>query len=196
MKNIIRISTLLLIVTAIMVSGCKNTPKSVVPVTVEPTKEQLIQKGEYLVTIMGCNDCHSPKQMGPQGPALIPETMLSGYPSSRPLLKADAKILKLGWMLMNEDLTTAVGPWGESFSANITSDQTGIGNWTIDMFKRAFTQGKYMGQEGGRMLLPPMPWTSFVNIKEEDLQAIFTYLQSTKAVKNVVPLPIAPGDIK
>jgi mono/diheme cytochrome c family protein len=195
MKNIIRISALLMSVTAILFTGCGNKPKPAVPVTVEPTGAQIIKNGEYLVNIMGCNDCHSPKQVGPQGPVVISELMLSGYPSDRQLQKVDAQVLKTGWVLMNEDLTAAAGPWGVSFSANLTSDQTGIGQWTEENFKRALKEGKYMGLEGGRTLLPPMPWTDFAYLTDEDVKAIFNYLQSTKPVKNVPPLPIAPEEI-
>jgi hypothetical protein len=40
--------------------------------------EDIIKRGEYLVTIMGCNDCHSPKIMGPNGPEVIPELLVVG----------------------------------------------------------------------------------------------------------------------
>ena len=49
------------------------------------SKEDYILRGEYLVTTIGCNDCHSPKRMGPRGPEIIPELMLSGYQASRPM---------------------------------------------------------------------------------------------------------------
>lgn len=34
----------------------------------KPTNEEIIKKGQQLVTIMGCNDCHSPKKNGAHGP--------------------------------------------------------------------------------------------------------------------------------
>jgi hypothetical protein len=155
----------------------------------------LIKKGEYLVTIAGCHDCHSPKEMSPQGPMVIPGLMLSGYPAERPLPKADAEVIKKGWSLINEDFTAYAGMWGVSFGANLTSDQTGIGNWIEENFKRAMKEGKYKGIEGSRMLLPPMPWTNFMKMTDEDVRAIFLYLKSTKPVSNVVPMPIAPGQM-
>jgi hypothetical protein len=195
MKKSIYIS-LMVSVATILLTNCSNNPKPAPQAVVEPTAEQLIQKGEYLVTIMGCNDCHSPKKMGPQGPEIIPELMLSGYPSDRPLLKVNAAALKEGWVLLNGDLTSAAGPWGVSFAANLTSDPTGIGNWTEENFKRALKEGKFKGMPGGRILLPPMPWTNFANIKDEDVKAIFAYLKSTNPVRNVVPAAIPPGDVK
>jgi len=196
MKNAIMISKMLLLAFAFSLGACKETPKVVTPAVVEPTAEQLITRGEYLVTIMGCNDCHSPKTMGPQGPVVIADVLLSGYPASRKLAKVNKDVIKTGWGMLNEDFTAAAGMWGVSFAANLTSDQTGIGNWTEENFKRALKEGKYKGLEAGRTLLPPMPWTNFATIKDEDVKAIFAYLKNTKAVNNLVPFPIAFTDLK
>jgi cytochrome c553 len=177
----------------ILSMGCSNNQKpEVTTAAPEPTADQLVKRGEYLVTIMGCNDCHSPKSMGPQGPQIIPELVLSGYPGDRPQLKVEPAAFKEGWVLLNADLTSAAGPWGVSYAANLTSDPTGIGSWTEENFKRALKEGKYKGMPGGRTLLPPMPWQNYANISDADVSAIFAYLQSTKPVKNVVPAPVPP----
>jgi hypothetical protein len=187
---------MMLMVSVVLLTDCSNDQKSAPQAAVEPTAEQLVQKGEYLVTIMGCNDCHSPKRMGPHGPEIIPELMLSGYPSDRPIIKADPSVIKKGLYLLNDDLTSAAGPWGISFAGNLTSDPTGIGNWTEENFKRALKEGKFKGLPGSRTLLPPMPWTNFANIKDEDVKAMFAYLKSTNPVRNVVPAAIPPEEIK
>jgi hypothetical protein len=179
-----------------LLASCSTNQKPEVAVTPQPTPEQLVKRGEYLVTIMGCNDCHSPKSMGPQGPQIIPELMLSGYPADRPQLKVEKAALKTGWVLLTGDLTSAAGPWGVSFAANLTSDPTGIGSWTEDNFKRALKEGKFKGMPGGRQLLPPMPWQNYGNISDEDVSAIFAYLKSTNPVRNVVPPPIPPDQAK
>lgn len=179
----------------ILLAGCSNNKKPEIAVAPEPTPEQLVKRGEYLVTIMGCNDCHSPKSLGPQGAQIIPELMLSGYPADRAQLKVEPAALKKGWVLINGDLTSAAGPWGVSFAANLTSDPTGIGSWTEENFKRAMKEGKFKGMPGGRTLLPPMPWFNFANISDEDVSAIFAYLKSTKPVRNVVPAAIPPDQI-
>jgi hypothetical protein len=196
MKNFRTISSFLLVFTMLAFTGCGNSPKTETPAIVQPSAEQIVQRGEYLVTIMGCGDCHSPKKAGERGPEVISELLLSGYPADRPLQKVVPETIKKGWVLLNSDLTEAAGPWGVSFSANLTSDQTGIGNWTEENFKRAIKEGKYKGIEGMRSLLPPMPWTNFVNISDDDVKAIFAYLKSTKPVSNLVPVAIAPGDLK
>ena len=150
----------------------------------------LVKRGEYLVTISGCNDCHSPKRMGNMGPEVIPETRLSGYPSGRPVAAFDTALAKKGIAQFNEDMTAAAGPWGISFALNITSDVSGIGNWTPDNFKTAMRHGKLKGAEKGRSLLPPMPWTNYTELTDEDLDAIFSYLKQTRPVKNFPPTPV------
>lgn len=160
-----------------------------------PTHEDTVKRGAYLVTLMGCHDCHSPKRMGPKGPEDIPELAYSGYQASNAFVMPNTAAVKQGWAMLNSDFTSFVGPWGVSFTANLTSDETGIGNWTFEQFKRALKEGKYKGLEAGRPLLPPMPWFNFVNAKDEDLWAMYSFFKSTKPVKNVVPPPIPPDQL-
>ena len=183
---------------ALIVTSCSNSTQkpaenNAAVKTVSP--EDMVKHGEYLVTIMGCNDCHSPKKMGPNGPEIIPELLLSGYPSDRPVIKFDNPLLKEGFGMFYPDLTAAAGPWGVSFAANLTPDQSGIGTWTEEQFKKALIQGKFKGIEGARMLLPPMPWFNYIVLKDEDVSAIFAYLKSIKPVVNVVPQPIPPDQM-
>jgi mono/diheme cytochrome c family protein len=178
-------------------TSCTNKQQSAKEETeVADTKpEDVIKHGEYLVTIMGCNDCHSPKQMGAQGPEVISELMLSGYPADRPVVKFTDPMLKEGFGMFYPDLTAAAGPWGVSFAANITPDETGIGNWSEEQFKKALTEGKYKGLEEGRMLLPPMPWFNYKSMADTDVNAIYTYLMSINPVSNVVPSPVSPNQM-
>lgn len=161
----------------------------------EMTSEERIARGEYLVNTLGCDDCHSPKKMGPHGPELVEGRRFSGYPADQPLAPIDPANLKNGWVLMGPDLTRSVGPWGASFSANITSDATGIGNWTEAQFFKAIREGKSKGLDGGRMLLPPMPWPGYSKLTDEDLKSIFAFLKTTQPVENVVPAPIPPDQL-
>lgn len=156
------------------------------------TKTEVLKRGQHLVTIMGCNDCHSPKKMGPQGPEIITELMLSGFPADRPVAKFDSKLTKEGFAILYPDMTAAAGPWGVSFASNLTPDETGIGNWTEEQFKKALTEGKSKGLDGSRLLLPPMPWMNYTTLTDEEIHAIFSYLESITPVKNLVPNPIAP----
>lgn len=159
------------------------------------TLNDSIKQGEYLVRTIGCHDCHSPKRFGERGPEEVPELALSGYQAgdSLPPLHKDA--LQGGWMLMNSELTAFVGPWGISYAANITSDETGIGTWTLDQFKIAMREGRFKGRKDGRMMLPPMPWQNFARLNDEDLESMFKYLQNTEPVKNAVPAPVPPNKL-
>lgn len=158
-----------------------------------PTTEELAARGAYLVNIMGCNDCHSPKVMTEQGPAPDPKRLLSGHPAEEKLAEiADPSILK-DYALFNMGLTIGIGPWGTTFAANLTPDDTGIGNWTLEQFGKALREGKSKGMDSGRMLLPPMPSQNFRNLQDDDLAAIWAYLQSLPAIENVVPNPIPPA---
>lgn len=172
-------------------SSCTIEEKKQVE-TIKASEEALVMKGEYLVNIMGCHDCHSPKKIGPMGPEIIPELMLSGYPQDKPVPEFDWKLVSTGISMMNPDLTAAAGPWGISFAGNLTPHATGLGNWTEVQFRKAITEGKYKGMDGTRMLLPPMPWMNYKDLKDEDVKAIFAYLRSVKPVKNIVPQPMAP----
>ena len=151
------------------------------------SNDSLIKRGAYLVAITGCDDCHTPKKMGAMGPEPDMELRLSGYRSDVPLPPVDTNVIKKGWALGNAELTGWAGPWGASFAANITSDETGIGSWTEEQFKKALTQGKWKGMDSNRTLLPPMPWQGFSNLTDEDVKAIFAFLKSTKPVKNIEP---------
>lgn len=174
------------IIAAIVACSTRATPKEITDL---PGKDSLIKRGAYLVAVMGCDDCHSPKRMGAYGPELIPELRLSGFSQNASLPPVDTNQVKQGWVLFSPDLTGAVGPWGASFAGNITGDSTGIGTWTEEQFKKALREGKFKGLDNTRPLLPPMPWQNFRRLSDIDLKAVYTFLKSTKPVKNVVPAP-------
>ena len=143
--------------------------------------------GGHLVQIIGCNDCHTPKKMTPQGPVPDESLLLSGHPSNRPAPDVNRKEMESKGLAVTNDLTAWVGPWGISYAANLTPDGTGIGNWDYPQFERAIREGKFMGSENGRQLLPPMPWQEFSNMTDGELRAIFAYLKSIKPIRNLVP---------
>ncbi len=157
----------------------------------KPSKS-LVARGKYLVLVGGCNHCHSPKVMTPQGPEPDASKLLSGHPAAMDPGAAPAGLApdKFG-IATTMDLTAWVGPWGTSYAANLTPDKaTGLGSWTEAMFLKALHTGKHMGE--GRPILPPMPAADFAKMTDDDLKAIFAYLQSIPAVANPVPDPVAP----
>ena len=151
------------------------------------SQDSLIKRGGYLVSAAACDDCHSPKLAN--GFEFDPGKRFSGHPSGQPMAIPDVSALKDGYILFGPGLTSAIGPWGMSFSANITSDATGIGNWTEDQFFTAIRKGKSKGIALNRDLLPPMPWPIYKNFSDDDLRAIFAFLKSTRPVRNIVPGP-------
>lgn len=153
-------------------------------------KAASIARGEYLVKISGCGDCHSPKIMTPRGPIEDSAYLLAGFRSKDQLPPIDTTVVKKGWALFYAEGTAMVSPLGVSYAANITADETGIGNWTLEQFKTAMTEGKWKGLKENRLLLPPMPWQNFTKMHPDDLEAIYNYLQSTKPVENIVPMAV------
>lgn len=170
-------------------SQSKNNEGVNEPVAI--SQDSLISRGDYLVTIMGCDDCHTPKKMGPMGPELDMSKRLSGHPEKMPIGSINQDALK-SWVLFNHTTTAMVGPWGISFAANLTSDESGIGNWTEQQFFTSLRKGKAKGLENGRALLPPMPWPNYAKASDEDLRAVFAFLKNTQPVYNVVPAPRPP----
>ena len=160
-----------------------STPKQM-------SQAEMISRGKYLVTGASCNDCHSPKVFTPAGEPVPDSTkLLSGHPALEPLMPIDKNALKPGhWVLIGPDLTTFVGPWGISYTANLTPDSaTGIGTWTEDVFIKTLRTGKHLGQDGGRQILPPMPWYFVNQFTDEDLKSIFAYLKALPPISNKVP---------
>jgi len=174
-------------ITVIMASCHDATPGVVIK-----DSATMVKRGEYLVASIGCDDCHSPKKMGPHGPEVDLELRFSGYPAGRPLATWDTNTTK-SWALFNQDLTACVGPWGVSFAGNITSDATGIGNWTEQQFVKCLREGKWKGLDSARPLMPPMPWQNFRKLTDEDLKSIYHFLKTTKPVNNTVPAWMPPG---
>ena len=160
---------------------------------ISKVKKTQIDRGAYLVQAGGCNDCHSPKIFTEKGPIPDATKLLSGFPASSKLPEIPKGVLAPDqWgALASNDFTAWAGPWGVSFSRNLTPDvATGLGSWTEDIFIKAMRTGKNMGE--GRDILPPMPWTEFAHMTDDDLKAIFAYLQSLPPIENAVPDPIAP----
>jgi mono/diheme cytochrome c family protein len=150
-----------------------------------------VARGKYLVTTSGCHDCHTPWVMGPKGPHPDMTRALSGHPADFALPPAPKP--SGPWIVSASATNTAwSGPWGVSFTANLTSDaDTGLGKWTLKNFKDTIRTGRHMGR--GREILPPMPIPMYKNFSDADLEAIFSYLQTLPPVKNRVPEPLPPS---
>jgi mono/diheme cytochrome c family protein len=196
MKKLILSLVTILIPCIVFIVACSDTKQPNAKNTPTLDSTAMVARGEYIVKTSGCDDCHSPKRMGANGPELIPELRLSGFQQNSVLPEVDAKSVQKGWMLFAPDLTAAVGPWGISYAANLTPDSTGLGAWKEENFFRAVREGKSKGLAGNRSLLPPMPWFNIAKMTDEDIRSIFVYLKTIKPVHNVVPAPVPPTEVK
>ena len=195
-KTLYSLSFIAVVVTAAaLATSCNNSVKAEPADEAVISNDSLVKRGSYLVNAMGCDDCHSAKIFGPKGMELDMEHRFGGHLADSKLGKPNTGVMKDGYMLFAMDLTSAVGPWGQSYAANISSDATGIGNWTEEQFFRAIREGKSKGLKESRPLLPPMPWFAYKNLSDTDLKAIFAFLKSTKPVQNRVPGPKAPNEL-
>ena len=122
-----------------------------------------VARGRYLVTIMSCNDCHTP-----------------GYFYGDPYTSRRLSGSDIGW----------VGPWGVVHARNLTPDSaTGLGSWTNEQIVHALRTGN---TPDGSQLAPIMPWMNYSSILDEnDAMAIAAYLKSLPPVshKNLDRVP-------
>ena len=157
----------------------------------EPPPAETVARGKYLVSTSGCHDCHTPWAMTEHGPAPDMSRALSGHPEALEMPAAPS-VADTPWLMTVAATNTAFsGPWGISFTANLTPDrETGLGKWTARNFIETIRTGRHLGR--GREVLPPMPVPVYRNFTDQDLGAIFAYLQSLPPVKNRVPEPRPP----
>ena len=150
-----------------------------------PTEKETVARGEYLVTIGGCNDCHTPLKLGPNGPEPDMDRMLSGHPQE--LVMPESPKMSGPWGYAGSHTNTAFsGPWGVSYTKNLTPEPlTGIGIWSEEMFMKTIRSGRHWGV--GRPILPPMPWFNYAKMSDDDLRAVYRYLRTIKPIKNEVP---------
>ena len=177
-----------------LIAACDRATPAPTPTATATPAMSPIERGKYIVDAGGCHDCHTPWKMGPAGPEPDMSRALSGHPEGMKIT-TPAKLNEPWMAAMAPTFTAWSGPWGISYTANLTPDQnTGLGIWTEDMFIRAIREGKHMGTS--RPILPPMPWQAIRNYNDADLKAIFAYLKSIPAITNHVPEPLPPGGSK
>lgn len=76
-------------------------------------------------------------------------------------------------------------PFGTLYSDNITPDvETGIGSWSAAAFRRAMREG--VGRDGSH-LYPALPYEHFTHVTDADLDAIYAFLMTRQAVRQVAP---------
>lgn len=179
-----RTISMVIAIAATAVVGTVTLASKAKPSPVQEKRAQ-VARGEYLVTIGGCNDCHTPWKMGMNGPEPDMSRALSGHPQNVPMPTPPKGSASWNWSGAATN-TAFAGPWGVSFARNLTPDElTGIGIWTEEMFITTIRTGKHWGVS--RPILPPMPWFNYAKMKDEDLRAVYAYLRTLRPVKNQVP---------
>ncbi len=156
-----------------------------------PRPDDQLARGKYLVTVLGCNDCHTPFKMGAHGPEPDMSRMLSGHPADVVMPPTPPPAPPWGW-IGSATNTAFLGPWGTSFASNLTSDEeTGLGAWDDQLFIKTIREGKFMG--AGRPLMPPMPWPTYRQLTDDDLKAVLAFLHTVPPIKNKVPDYLPPA---
>lgn len=172
------------------------TLTGVVAEAAEPAKPARLTveqaRGKYLMSTSGCMDCHTPWKLGDKGPEPDLTRLYSGHPEQLKMPPAPALAEGPWGMTAGATNTAWAGPWGVSFTANLTPDaETGLGRWTEQDFVRTIRTGRHMGR--GREVLPPMPIMVYNNYTDRDLKAIFAYLRTIPPIRNQVPDPVPPA---
>ena len=129
----------------------------------KPDPSDIVKYGGYLTNLSSCIDCHTPME---KGKPVISKAFSGG-----------------------REFGLATG--GLVRSANITPDkETGIGNWTEEAFVqrfKAYSDSSYTPHEIQQgQFNTMMPWTMYSGMKEEDLAAIYAYLQSLQPIPNKI----------
>ncbi len=142
-----------------------------VPGRFAPADRGMIERGQYLVELLGCGVCHT-------------DGALSGAPNPERLLAGSRTGIAYSSPLQVEFP-------GITFAPNITpDDETGIGRWSDQHIANAITAG--LGRHAKRRIVS-MPWPGYAKMSDEDTQAIVAYLRSIPPVRHRVPADVEPG---
>ena len=132
--------------------------------TLAEAADMVLERGRYLSQIMDCEGCHT-------------DGALIGQPN--PELK-----------LAGSSIGFEVPGLGYVFPPNLTSDaETGLGSWSVEDIKRAFTTGQ---RPDGR-ILAVMPWPAYAALTPEDAEALARYIKSLPAKRHPVPQMTGAG---
>jgi mono/diheme cytochrome c family protein len=125
-----------------------------------------VKRGEYLVTLASCSDCHTPGS-------------LLGKPD-------------MSKFLGGSDVGFVVPELGYFWGPNLTPDKdTGLGNWSEAQILTALRTGT---RPDGRKLAPMMPWMAYAKLADDDAKAIVAYLKSLPPISNKAPGPLGASE--
>lgn len=145
------------------------------------------------MNVEGWGDWHAPKVFTRAGPESHNSRRPSGNPANAKLPPVPPRVIGPDrWgAIANNDCTAWAGPWGVSYTANLTPDASGLKSSTPEIFIQAMRTGKHAGV--GHDMLRPMPWMDYAPMTDEALRTVFAYLKSLPPISNLVPAPIPPA---
>lgn len=137
------------------------------PVNADP----LAERGQYLVTLLGCGSCHT-------------DGALLGTANAKLLLAGSNTGIAISNPLRQEHP-------GMVFPPNLTPDpDTGLGNWSETDIVMMLKAGE---DRHGIRQSPVMPWAAYAQMSDDDARAIARYLKSLAPVPHKVPANVRPG---
>lgn len=155
------------VLAAMTLSGCQQpegtqgAAPSAAAAPAQPDEHALVERGRYLVSVIGCGDCHTPGA-------------LMGRPD-------------MAHPLTGTDVGFEVPGLGVFYGPNLTPHpDAGLGRWSRAQIVAAFTRGQ---RPDGRELAPVMPWRNFANMTPTDAQSVAAYLQSLPPSDHRAPAP-------
>ncbi len=140
----------------------KAVPQPLPGVVATPNPSDRRAYGEYMVTIAGCKECHTPHD-GKGRP--LPDMDYAG-----------------GWEMR--------GPWGRVVTPNITPDPetSWMGRATKEQFVARFKSFAGLDGDKAPKVAPGkntvMPWLEYAGMTEDDLGVIYDHLQTRRPVKH------------
>jgi mono/diheme cytochrome c family protein len=136
-----------------------------------PYSPEQINRGEYLVALLGCSSCHT-------------DGVLIGAPNYQRHLAGSGTGIAYSNPLKQENP-------GVVYPPNLTpDDETGIGLLSDEAIVQQIRTG--IRPDGGHSL-PVMPWPAYSTLTDDDVDAIVAYLRSLPAIRHQVPANVQPG---
>ena len=141
------------------------------PGGVSPANRDMVERGQYLVQLLGCGACHT-------------DGALIGAPDANRLLAGSRVGIAYTSPLEHRNP-------GVIYPANLTPDmETGIGGLSNEQIANAIRAG--VGGHGTDRI-ETMPWQGYALLTDEDLNSIVSYLRSIPPVEHQVPRAVRPG---
>src|SRR5262245_6915271 len=121
MRKFIGLSASLLFLFGCQQPAPTQTPADKAAAASAAPTQSPVERGKYLTTVGGCNDCHTPKKIGPNGPEADMTRELSGNPSTEKVAGVPPGVIAPDkWLTVaNNQLGHGAGPRGGSFAMNI-----------------------------------------------------------------------------